>query len=240
MKVLLPKEHGAWAMLIVPFFISVMVHKQNWLHIPLFFGWLFFYLSSYPLLMVIRSKTNIGYYKKWIFIYVGVAAVFLSIPLVFYPGLLLMGVIMLPLLLVNIYFTSVKKDRHLLNDFSAITGLSLGAVAVGYISAGVWTGKSLVIWLFAVLFFMGSVFYVKSMIREKNNPVFNLVSWSYHVSLIILSFVISCSWMLTFAYMPSLVRVVLSRGRTLTPLQIGKMEILNSLFFSFFLIIYLK
>ena len=38
MKLVIPKQHGAWAMLIIPFLLSVILGKPNMYHIPLFLG----------------------------------------------------------------------------------------------------------------------------------------------------------------------------------------------------------
>lgn len=240
MRLLLPKEHGAWAMLIVPFAVSAAVHERSWLHLPLFLGWFFLYLSSQPLLMIMRNNNNYAVCKKWLLIYGGFAIAFLIWPIFYYPNLLRLGAIIVPLLVVNIYFARKKRERDLLNDLSAIAQLSLGAVASGYVAGGVWTERSLLVWLFSVLFFMGSVFYVKTMIREKNNRVFQVISRVYHTALVGLVFIITGSWIPAFAYVPSMIRAFLLSGRAMTPLQIGKLEIANSLFFTILFIWYLK
>ena len=36
MKLVIPKQHGAWAMLIIPFLLSVILGKPTMYHIPLF------------------------------------------------------------------------------------------------------------------------------------------------------------------------------------------------------------
>lgn len=54
MKLVIPKQHGAWAMLIIPFLLSVILGKPNMYHIPLFLAWFFIYLATYPFLMYIK------------------------------------------------------------------------------------------------------------------------------------------------------------------------------------------
>lgn len=238
MNLVLPKEHGAWAMLIVPFAVGAAVYELNWLQFPLFLGWFFLYLSSYPLLMISRNQRNAVQYSKWLVIYGAIAVAFLIAPLIYYPGLLWLGAVLLPVLSVNVYFARTNGERNLFNDFTAIAGLSLGAVASGYVGSGSWHTQLILAWLYCVLFFMDSVFFVKTMIRERGNPCFHHLSWGYHAAVVMLVFFLSESWALTLAYLPSLVRSIGCTGSAMTPLQIGKLEIANSMFFMILLIKY--
>lgn len=62
MKPVVPKQHGAWGMLLIPFLLSVLLGKATFYHIPLFIAWLFIYLATYPFLMYIRqTRKNIIY-----------------------------------------------------------------------------------------------------------------------------------------------------------------------------------
>ncbi|AHK39360.1 ywiC-like family protein [Bacillus anthracis] len=56
MKLVIPKQHGAWAMLVIPFLLSVILGKPTIYHIPLFIAWFFIYLATYPFLMYIKQK----------------------------------------------------------------------------------------------------------------------------------------------------------------------------------------
>lgn len=44
MKALIPKQHGAWAMLLIPFCLGTVKGGAVLWHIPLFLGWLFILL----------------------------------------------------------------------------------------------------------------------------------------------------------------------------------------------------
>ncbi|ANF38517.1 membrane protein [Bacillus sp. CN2] len=41
MKAMIPKQHGAWAMLLIPFLLGMVKGGPVFWHIPLFLGWLF-------------------------------------------------------------------------------------------------------------------------------------------------------------------------------------------------------
>jgi hypothetical protein len=68
MKLFLPKQHGAWAMLIIPFWLGVIEGEFMWKHVPLFFGWLLLYLATYPMLLLFKKK-KLQFYTKWTLVY---------------------------------------------------------------------------------------------------------------------------------------------------------------------------
>jgi 4-amino-4-deoxy-L-arabinose transferase-like glycosyltransferase len=68
MKPFIPKQHGTWAMLVIPFVLGAMAGGWSWVHIPLGLGWLFLYLASYPLLMISKKRNkNRRKPKNWSF-----------------------------------------------------------------------------------------------------------------------------------------------------------------------------
>jgi hypothetical protein len=68
MKLFLPKQHGAWAMLIIPFWLGVIEGGFMWKHVPFFFGWLLLYLATYPMLLLFKKK-KLQFYTKWTLVY---------------------------------------------------------------------------------------------------------------------------------------------------------------------------
>ncbi len=56
MRIVFPKQHGAWAMLSIPFLLGVFKGEPVWSHILLFLAWVFLYVSSYPLSLVMKGK----------------------------------------------------------------------------------------------------------------------------------------------------------------------------------------
>lgn len=240
MKILVPKEHGAWAMLLIPFAIGTAIQEQTWLQVPLFFGWFFLYLASNPLMMMARNPGHAAQYRKFVIIYGFVAAAFLILPITRYPALLWLGVVLLIILPINLYYARMNRERELFNDFTAVAGLCLGAVISGYAGAGGWSEDLFPAWLFCVLFFMGSVFFVKTMIRERGNRSFRKLSWGYHVAVIFLILFVTESWVLTVAYLPSLARAILYTPKVINPMKIGILETANSLLFFTLVILFFR
>lgn len=230
MKLFLPKQHGAWAMLIIPFWLGVVNGGFLWEHIPFFIGWLLLYLATYPMLLLFKGK-KITFYTKWSLIYLIPALLFLFIPLYHKPTVVYFGLLMVPFFILNAYYSSKNQDRAFMNDMSAIFAFSMASLGSGYLSLGIVTSETVLFsFLTSVLFFVGCTFYVKSMIREKKNSHFKWISWLYHI-LLVIGWIIFGLWIVALAFIPSLIRAIIFYGKSLSPKQIGIYEIINSTIF---------
>lgn len=229
MKLFLPKQHGAWAMLIIPFWLGVIASQFMWQHVPFFIGWLLLYLATYPMLLLFKGK-NIPFYRKWTFIYFVPALILLLIPLWTRPSIIVFGLAMIPFFIINVYFSRKKNDRALLNDFSAIIVFGIAGLASGYLPEGQINSASILVFITSTLFFVGSTFYVKTMIREKKNIAYKWISWSYHI-IVPAIFLIIGNWIVAIAYIPSLVRAIYFYGKPYTMKQVGILEIVNAVIF---------
>ncbi|RBW68664.1 YwiC-like family protein [Bacillus taeanensis] len=237
-KLLLPKQHGAWVMVSLPYLIGVIVGGPKWIHLPLFIGWLFIYIASHPLILALKQKEKRADYLRWVIQYLGTAGLFLVYPLLNNPRLLLFGFILLPLFGMNIFFAKKRKERAFLNDMSAIIGLCLGGAASYVVGSGEWNETMLVIWGACILFFTGSVFFVKTMIREKKNPRFKWLSWGYHGALPVIVFISGFS-LLALTYVPSVIRAIVCYGKPMAPKHIAIVEFTNSALFLIGMLIWL-
>ncbi|WP_210364593.1 YwiC-like family protein [Bacillus sp. REN3] len=230
MKLFMPKQHGAWAMLVIPFWLGAAAGGIVWQHIPFFIGWVLLYLATYPMLLMFKGK-KIPYYRKWTLIYLAPALLFLMVPLFTTPTIVYFGFSMIPFFIINAYFSSKNKDRDLLNDLSAIVVFSIAGLASSYLPAASIGREAILVFAASILFFTGSTFYVKTMIREKRNANYKWISWVYHLLVPIL-WVSAGEEVAAIAALPSLLRAVVFYGRPLTVIKVGIYEIVNaSLFF---------
>ncbi|MDR7000824.1 YwiC-like family protein [Neobacillus niacini] len=229
MKLFLPKQHGAWAMIIIPFWLGVINGGFLWQVIPFFIGWILLYLGTYPMLLLFKRK-KLPFYTKWTLYYMVPAILLLLFPLIKRPSIVNFGLLMVPFFIINAIFSAKNKDRALMNDLSAIFAFSIAGIATSYLGQGVITAHAILLFLASVLFFVGCTFYVKTMIREKRNRHFKWISWAYHV-IIPAAWVLSGLWITAIAYIPSLIRSILFYGKPLSPKQIGIYEIINSAIF---------
>jgi hypothetical protein len=229
MKLFLPKQHGAWAMLIIPFWLGVIASHFLWQHILLFIGWLFLYLATYPLLLLFKRK-KIPFYRKWTIIYMLPAMIFLLVPLLTKPSIILFGVGMIPFFCINAYFSSKNNDRALINDISAILVFGMAGLASSFIAEGFISNSSWLVFFSSTLFFIGSTFYVKTMIREKKSIVYRNISWGYHVLLLVLWLLLG-QWRVALAIFPSLVRAFYFYRKSYSVKKVGILEIINAVLF---------
>lgn len=129
MKLVIPKQHGAWAMLIIPFLLSVILGKPTIYHIPLFIAWFFIYLATYPFLTYIKQRRKREYLHAAI-VYFLIAFVFGMISLLYEWRILLFVIVMIPFFIVNMYYARQKNERALLNDVSAIIVFCIGGLVI--------------------------------------------------------------------------------------------------------------
>jgi len=229
MKPLLPKQHGAWAMLILPFALGIEAGRPTWFHIPLFIGWVLLYLATFPVLMGIKRK-NVAPYLPSFILFIIPALLLLSIPIWKEWRLIMFGLLMVPFFLVNVYFARKNRERSFLNDLSAVGVFGVGGLASYFLGIGQLDLRATTIWFLTMLFFIGSIFFVKTMIREKENITFRRISWGYHFLLIAAFFSAGVSW-LSLAFLPSTIRAIVFYKKPLSMIHVGIIEIVNSVFF---------
>ncbi|GAA3325655.1 hypothetical protein GCM10020331_058430 [Ectobacillus funiculus] len=133
-------------------------------------------------------------------------------------------------------FAITKNERALLNDIAAIITFSSGGMMSYYFGTGILNQTAWWIFHFMLLLFLLEVhFYVKTMLREKHNPIYRIVSWGYHALLIIGMIMLSPA--LAIAFVPSLVRAILFYGKNMPVLRVGTLEIANSVYFFFVILL---
>ncbi|WP_126428125.1 YwiC-like family protein [Brevibacillus marinus] len=223
----LPRQHGAWAMLLIPFLFGMFAAKPVWQHALLFLGWLLAYLFVYAFLQWVRTG-QIRLYGRPLLLYgallmpTGAALLWLE------PGLWPLVPLFIPLFLVNCYYARRNRERSLLNDLAAVVQFSLIVFAAYELGGGSDWRLAAALFAFSVLYFTGSVFYVKTMIREKHNVKYYWVSVGYHLALLALAAI--CyppGLLLPLAVL--LVRAIWSPRAKLTVKQSGMLEIAYSL-----------
>ncbi|MFD2443174.1 YwiC-like family protein [Bacillus sp. CGMCC 1.16607] len=234
MKLFLPKQHGAWAMLIIPFWLGVAATKMVWQHIPFFVGWLLLYLATYPMLFLFKRK-KLSYYLKWTIIYLAPALLLLIVPLWYETRIFYFGICMVPFFIVNAYYSSRNKDRAFGNDICAILAFSIAGMASGFLAFEEITANLILVFSSCILFFVGSTFYVKSMIREKKNKFFKWISWCYHLFVPFVWLLLG-EWLVCIAFIPSLIRAIGLYGKPLSAKKVGIYEIVNAVIFYLILV----
>tara|TARA_B100000315_G_scaffold2440_1_gene2250 strand:+ start:6233 stop:7054 length:822 start_codon:yes stop_codon:yes gene_type:complete len=171
---IIPKEHGAWAILLVPYLSGTFASGKP--GVPAFLllvcvislyllrGCAEFYLSN-----LIKKKEHYQNIKSFYFLTISFVALFLltSTPLLFYfqlCNLLVLG--LLAFLFISLYYLLIlkKKNYRMSQQFIAFSGLTLSAPAAYYATTGKWDANIFILWIVNVIFFQLGMLYVHNRI----------------------------------------------------------------------------
>jgi hypothetical protein len=170
----LPKEHGAWAMLYVPFVLGLLVAgRLSWSVPLLLIAVSALFISRESLQVWWRARTrrrSAPHEARLLLIYLGIT-VLCGLPLLLAAHLywlLPLGGMGLLLLFINSKQAVDLEARTVGSELLAIGGLTLTAPAAYYAAHGVWEPTALWLWLLSALYFASSVFYIKLRIYRLN------------------------------------------------------------------------
>src|SRR5664279_1310028 len=136
-----PNQHGAWAMLIVPFAVGALDAGPSWRHLPLLFAWLVGYFAFFAAGLWLRSRGKRRYWPP-VRTY-GVLTVVLGlVVIVVQPDVLHWAIVFLPLLAFSLWCSWRRADRSLLNDgVTVLAACLMTVVAAGFGSGTVSGGR---------------------------------------------------------------------------------------------------
>lgn len=222
-SVYIPRQHGAWAMLILPLLFGVIASGPVWQHALLFLAWLLAYLFADAGLQWIRTHRRASYLGP-LRLYGGLLLPVGAALLILEPELLLFLPLLVPLMLVNVYYARRNRERAFMNDLAAVVTFSLMTFAAFRVGDGTDLRLASELFALSLLYFTGTIFYVKTMIREKNNPAFYRYSVAYHGAFLAVAVLMYPSAVIAAAAL-LLIRAVVSPRLKLTIKTIGMLEI---------------
>lgn len=168
-------------MLAAPLLVGVLGGGASWWHLLLTAAWFLAYFSFNATGLWLKARRRPRYFPPVRAYAIALAAV--GIPLlVLDPHLLWWAPVFAPLLGVGLWCSWARRDRSLLNDGATVLAACLMLVVAWQLgefpfaaptASWAWAG---VLWVY----FFGTAFYVKTMIRERGNPVMLRVSIGYH------------------------------------------------------------
>jgi hypothetical protein len=221
----LPPQHGAWGMLLLPFGIGVIRGGPGWIHVPLLVAWLGGYLFSYYGQLAIKTRRPARVRPQLLGYGAATAVAGLAV-LAAEPSLAWWAVAYVPLLAVNAWYARRRQDRALVNGIaSTVEGSLMAFVAVAAVGAS-WrpVAPDAVALL---LYFVGSLLYVKTMIRERGDAGYLRASIGFHVVALAVAGWLTPALLLPFGWFA--VRAVLLPRRRVSVRQVGLLELLGAL-----------
>lgn len=201
----IPKQHGAWAMLAVPYLAGVITSGGSWRQLPLGLFWLAGYFAFYAGGVWVRSRRK-PRYRPPVLAYGAVAAVLAVVVVVTSPGLLVWVPPYAVIAAVSLWFSSRRDDRALANDAVTMLAACLFALVTyqaaydGASWSAAWSASWSASWsaenpgrvtstatavAVAVLcygYFLGTALYVKTLIRERTSTAYHRASIAYHAA----------------------------------------------------------
>lgn len=252
----LPKEHGAWAMLYVPFVLGIAVAGTiNLAVLLLLLATTALFVSRESLLVWWRARkrgrqNQSAMESQRLLLLYGAVATLTGLPLILvyqFYWLLLFGLLGAALLIINGWKATEFEDRTVQSEVLAIAGMTMTAPAAYYVASGQWGSKALWLWALSAAYFASSVFYIKLRVtglHSKKPGDKRRARWQcvgYHgfllVSLLALAITRSLPLFLLIAFAPVLARTTWSLFKPSNQLnlkQIGIAEIIYSLIFLIF------
>lgn len=210
-------------MLAVPYLAGLFAAGYRWPDLPLLGAWLGGYLFSYFAFQAVKSR-RWRRQRDQLLLWGGVTAALLLTVLVARPRLLLYAPVYAALFAVNAFFAARRRERAMLNDI-ALVGQSCLIVFVVATVAGVSPRAVVAPFLLCLAYFLGTVLYVKTMIRERESRTYRRWSIGYHATALA-----ALAWLGPwvagfFAWL--LARAALLPGRPLSPKRVGLLEMVN-------------
>ncbi|WP_426705477.1 YwiC-like family protein [Corynebacterium auriscanis] len=203
-----PNQHGAWAMLVAPMLVGAVIGlayegpsgQHHRAAIPaIAIAWMlgYFWFFAYGLWFKARSANRKAQYARPMLVYGVVSALAGLFALIQYPGLAWWALIFAPLVAVAVEEIIRRRPRSLISGIA--TTLASSALLLVMVSAGEFApmpwfffNVPAEIWVVALstaLYYVGTIFYVKTMIREKGNAPFENLSHNYHAVAVVLTIV---------------------------------------------------
>ena len=252
MKIPLPREHGAWAMLYTPFIVTALVVERfDMRGLWLFIALTAIFLAHEPVALLARIKpwstdavVRRRHAVRWLTVYALVGAL-ASLPLLlFYQIWILLPIGFLAMLFLGMHswLISRKSDRTLLSELTGIVTLTASSPILYYVLTQRAGGALFLLWLIHVLYFISSVFYVKMLVarsaKKDHARILTIQCIGYHaglfLALALLAWKEQLPVLIFIAFLPLLLRTalgVIPRQNRLNLRKVGYAEMSFTLFF---------
>lgn len=251
----LPREHGAWALLLGPLVVGLLAARHPGLP-----GWVLglsataLFLAREPAVRLLRGRRHgvrpevRRVWIRWAVVCsaLGLAGMALLVLVLQRPGLALLGLVVLPLLAVHLWLTEQREERSIPAELLGIAALTLAAPAAWYTATGSFLPDGGLLWILCVLYFSSAVFYVKMQVSRFLRPQGFLgarrLHVAYHglaaVALALLVVAAGLNPWIVIAYLPMFARSAVGAVRgpaRLNLKQLGYLEVAYTTWFVFVL-----
>jgi len=212
-------------MLVVPYLAGLLAAGFRWPDVPLLAAWVGGYLLSYHVFLALKSRRP-GRYRAQLALYGAVTVPLAAVTVVARPALLWYAPAYAALFAVNAWYAMRRRERAVLNDVASVVQSCLMVFVVATV-AGVAPARVAVVAGLCLAYFLGTIVYVKTMIRERDNPTYWKLSIGYHAAVLPVVALAGPWSAVLFGWLLARATVLPRFG--LRPVWVGLLEIGNSL-----------
>lgn len=211
-------------MLLVPYAAGLITVGFSWVQVPLLLAWVGGYMLSYFALLAVKTHRP-GRVGAQLVLYGSVTLAAGGTVLVARPRLLLFAPVFAVVLAVNGLFASARRDRALGNGLVSVVAATL-ILPVVAVAGGVAPWQVAGTFLVTLLYFTGSLLFVRTTIRERGNRRMLAASVGFHVVALV-----AAAWLAPLYAVPFtgyLIRAAVLPQRSLSPQRVGIAEMVAS------------
>jgi hypothetical protein len=232
----IPRQHGAWAMLLLPLLVGVAASRPHPWQVVLAGAALSAYLVSASVQAWIRARRPPAYQAP-IAAYGGLFAILGFALVVVFPALLLALVVAGPATFLVLGGARPGTRRDLANSLAQVVQALVLVPAAALVSGVFEAGPVVTATAIAAGYLVGTVLVVRSVLRERGNEAFAALSIGFHAVLVGLAVVLlppvyavlGVALALRAATLPVLQRRLAGGPRPLRPIHVGIVEIVASI-----------
>ena len=167
----MPNQHGAWFMLFIPPLMGLIL-QPSWAAVPLFITWWAGYFTYFAITIWVKSRLRPKHLPP-VLTYGAITALAGIAALITQWQLIAWLPIFAPIIAVAVYETIKRRERSLVSGWSTVLAAAMMLPTVESIStSGTPAAVSGDLWwatAWFALYFGGSIYYVKTLIRDFGN-----------------------------------------------------------------------
>jgi hypothetical protein len=167
-------------MLASPLLVGVLAGGPAWVHLPLAAFWFAGYFAFFATSLWLKARRRARWFPP-VRAYAALSAVLGVVVVVLQPGLARWAPLFALPLGIGLYAAAHRQDRALVAGLATTAGSALMTVVAYDAGPGTDLGRAWQLALVQFLYFAGTVFYVKTVIRERDNVAFRWLSAGFHV-----------------------------------------------------------
>lgn len=238
----MPNQHGAWFMLFIPPLMGLIL-QPSWAALPLLITWWAGYFTYFAITIWVKGRLRTKHLPP-VLTYGAITALTGIAALITQWQLIAWLPIFAPIIAVAVYETIKRRERSLVSGWSTVLVAALMLPTVASIStSGTPAAVSADLWwatAWFALYFGGSIYYVKTLIRDFGNRSRFIQSVGFHAAVFIGAIALAVAqphtWpvavvgALLAARSYAVPRIAQRRGKRIPPKYVGMIDGLVTVF----------